>query len=74
MTGDWRDDALCAETDLDAFFPEQGQPNHRAKKICARCEVAVQCLAYALTNDEHHGIWGGTSEKDRKLIRRERAA
>jgi WhiB family redox-sensing transcriptional regulator len=31
------------------------------------------CLEHALANNEHHGIWGGTSERERRRIRRIRA-
>jgi hypothetical protein len=34
----WREDALCAETDPEAFFPEKGGSTREAKKICTGCE------------------------------------
>ena len=61
----WQDEALCAETDPEAFFPEGGETGRRAKKICGRCPVAKECLDYALGNDITFGIWGGTSPKER---------
>lgn len=61
---------LCAQTDPEAFFPNKGGSNREAKRICARCDVREDCLAYALAHDERFGIWGGTSELDRKAIRR----
>jgi WhiB family transcriptional regulator, redox-sensing transcriptional regulator len=73
-TGDWRQWGRCAETDPDEFFPEKGSTTRHAKRICAGCEVRTQCLDYALEADERFGIWGGTSERERRLIRRERAA
>lgn len=66
----WQDDALCAETDLEAFFPEKGGSTRDAKKICASCDVATQCLAYAMKSDERFGIWGGLSERQRRALRR----
>lgn len=62
---DWMGDALCAQTDPETFFPEKGQSGRPAKEICARCPVASQCLDYALTTGAS-GVWGGTSEKDRR--------
>lgn len=67
---DWRDDALCAETDPEEFFPEKGGSNRAAKRICARCPVTAECLEYALEHDERYGLWGGLSERERRRIRR----
>ncbi|CAA9259400.1 MAG: Transcription_WhiB [uncultured Blastococcus sp.] len=66
----WQEQALCAETDPEAFFPEKGGSTREAKKICTGCEVKAQCLEYALSNDERFGIWGGLSERERRRLRR----
>ncbi len=66
----WQTDALCAQTDPEAFFPEKGGSTRDAKKICASCEVRAQCLEYALQNDERFGIWGGLSERERRKLRK----
>lgn len=66
----WQADALCAQTDPEAFFPEKGGSTREAKKICQQCEVSAQCLEYALQNDERFGIWGGLSERERRRLRR----
>jgi WhiB family redox-sensing transcriptional regulator len=66
----WQTDALCAQTDPEAFFPEKGGSTRDAKKICASCEVRNQCLEYALKNDERFGIWGGLSERERRKLRK----
>jgi WhiB family redox-sensing transcriptional regulator len=70
----WQTDALCAQTDPEAFFPEKGGSTRDAKKICTTCEVKAQCLDYALSNDERFGIWGGLSERERRRLRRARSA
>lgn len=67
---DWKARGLCAQTDPDAFFPEKGGATRDAKAVCAACEVRVQCLEYALDRDERFGIWGGTSEFERKKLRK----
>lgn len=67
----WQADALCAQTDPEAFFPEKGGSTREAKRICEGCEVRSQCLDYALANDERFGIWGGLSERERRKLRRE---
>lgn len=66
----WQEYALCAESDGDAWFPEEGQPNSAAKAICRLCEVREECLEYALANDEAFGIWGGLSEHERRRLGR----
>ena len=66
----WQTDALCAQTDPEAFFPEKGGSTRDAKKICTTCDVAAQCLEYALQNDERFGIWGGLTERERRKLKR----
>ena len=68
----WRLDALCAETDPEAFFPEKGGSTREAKRVCAGCAVRTECLESALTNDERFGIWGGLSERERRRLRLQR--
>ncbi|QCP06516.1 WhiB family transcriptional regulator [Brevibacterium sp. CS2] len=67
----WQDQALCAQTDPEAFFPEKGGSTREAKKVCASCEVRTQCLEYALENDERFGIWGGLSERERRRLKKQ---
>ena len=69
----WRERALCAETDPEAFFPEKGGSTREAKKVCTGCEVRAECLEFALSNDERFGIWGGLSERERRRLRRRAA-
>lgn len=66
----WQDEALCAQTGADFFFPEPGSSVREAKSICGRCEMRSACLEYALANDERFGVWGGLSEKERHQLRR----
>lgn len=70
----WQDQALCAQTDPDAFFPEQGGSSRQAKAICTQCPVRRECLTYALDNAERFGVWGGYSERERRVIARSRMA
>lgn len=67
----WQTDALCAQTDPEAFFPEKGGSTRDAKRVCTTCDVRAQCLEYALQNDERFGIWGGLSERERRKLKRE---
>lgn len=66
----WQADALCAQTDPEAFFPEKGGSTREAKRVCEGCEVRSECLDYALANDERFGIWGGLSERERRRLRK----
>ncbi|MFM2321457.1 MAG: hypothetical protein RL612_604 [Actinomycetota bacterium] len=66
----WQADAICAQTDPEAFFPEKGGSTREAKKICGGCDVKAQCLEYALKNDERFGIWGGLSERERRKLKK----
>ncbi|SFF95610.1 WhiB family transcriptional regulator [Blastococcus tunisiensis] len=68
----WRVDALCAETDPEAFFPEKGGSTREAKRVCAGCPVRAECLEFALAGDERFGIWGGLSERERRRVRVQR--
>ena len=67
---EWQADALCSQTDPEAFFPEKGGSTRDAKRICQGCEVKAQCLEYALANDERFGIWGGLSERERHKLKK----
>lgn len=66
----WQERALCAQTDPEAFFPEKGGSTREAKKVCLSCDVRVECLEYALEQDERFGIWGGLSERERRRLKK----
>jgi WhiB family redox-sensing transcriptional regulator len=71
---DWQEQALCTQTDPEAFFAEKGGSAKDAKKTCRACPVRAECLEYALAHGERFGIWGGESERDRRRMKRLRAA
>ncbi len=66
----WQAEALCAQTDPEAFFPEKGGSTREAKRVCQNCTVRAECLEYALAHDERFGIWGGLSERERRKLKR----
>ena len=70
----WQDQALCAQTDPESFFPEKGGSTREAKKVCLACEVREECLESAIANDERFGIWGGLSERERRKLKKTGAA
>jgi WhiB family redox-sensing transcriptional regulator len=65
----WVEEALCAQTDPEMFFPKKGASNTAAKKICKQCPVTDDCLDWALRHHEV-GVWGGMSAYQRKAERR----
>lgn len=66
----WMDDAACAQTDPDMFFPEKGGSTRAAKRICGGCDVQETCLEYALATGQQEGIWGGLSVRERRATGR----
>ena len=72
----WRDLAACRGEDPRLFFPATGDPVRQARAICAACPVRIACLRYALADPValRHGIWGGTTPRHRREIRRRTAA
>jgi WhiB family redox-sensing transcriptional regulator len=71
VPGPWVSDALCAERDPEVFYPEKGERSEPAIAICRQCPVRRACLDYALDHNEY-GVWGGTSETQRRQIRAKR--
>jgi WhiB family redox-sensing transcriptional regulator len=72
---DWRALGACRDEDPDLFFPITSTgPSARqvnlAKAVCGRCRVQRECLRFALATRQDHGVWGGTTEEERKLMRR----
>ncbi|MEU6305864.1 WhiB family transcriptional regulator [Streptomyces sp. WAC 01325] len=71
---DWRGHAACRHEDPDLFYPigTSGPTvlqTEQAKAVCRRCPVRDQCLRWALDMDQFIGIWGGTSEAERRALR-----
>lgn len=76
---EWRDAALCRDTDPALFFPVGTTGNalvqiDQARVVCGECKVAAECLSYALETNQDSDIWGGLTEEERRVIRRKRVA
>jgi WhiB family redox-sensing transcriptional regulator len=70
---DWREDAACVQhAGTVDFFPERGASVREAKAVCAACAVRTPCLEYAMRWNHLSGVWGGLSERERRLLRRRR--
>ncbi|MBT2273469.1 WhiB family transcriptional regulator [Rhodococcus qingshengii] len=74
--GQWRAFARCRTEDSAIFFPPDGErPTARtvregiAKRMCRSCPVRMQCLNFALSTGQQHGIWGTTTPPERHNLR-----
>jgi WhiB family redox-sensing transcriptional regulator len=72
---DWRDHAACRDTNPDLFFPVGTtgpaiSQIEAAIAVCNQCEAKTACLEFALATNQESGIWGGTSEEERRKIRK----
>lgn len=68
----WRSMGACRGLDPDIFFPDSDEQVREAKEICFGCDVRVSCLEHALASREKVGVWGGTTERERRRIIRQR--
>ncbi len=68
---EWMQHGACRGVATTLFFPERGVDASEAKKVCATCPVKDECLDYALRTCQKIGIWGGTSEFERRAMRKE---
>lgn len=65
----WTYDAICRQTDPEAFFPEKGGDFHQAVAICNGCPVRRPCLEKAMRDEAgknrnlRMGIWGGLTPR-----------
>ena len=72
---EWRDLAACLDHTRAVFFPagESGaaaRQLEQVKSICSGCPVRLECLGYAVETGQRFGVWGGTDEEERKVLRR----
>ncbi len=73
---EWRRAAACRDLDPNLFFPvgvtgAALEQIAAAKSICAGCQVEDACLSFAITTNQEFGVWGGTSEEERRVLRRQ---
>jgi WhiB family redox-sensing transcriptional regulator len=71
----WRDVAACRDTDPDLFFPVGTtgpaiEQIESAKAVCRICPALEQCLEFALATNQESGVWGATSEDERRKLRK----
>ena len=82
----WQKDSLCKKElrfvpetkehvpyEYDDFYPPTGKTvSEQVKDMCDRCPVKDECLEFALAYPEKYGYWGGTTEKQREVIKQQR--
>jgi WhiB family redox-sensing transcriptional regulator len=69
----WQQQAACKGVGVDAFVIGKGGRYSR-RELCDGCSVRQECLEAALADPELVGLWGGTTEGERREIRRQRVA
>jgi WhiB family redox-sensing transcriptional regulator len=80
----WQLRGACRSGSDGMFFhpdrergPARQDRDERAKAVCARCPVIVECRRHAIAAEEPYGVWGGQDERERRLViarrRRDRA-
>ena len=68
----WQSDAACKGIPVSMFYPERGRPvPDTVRTVCKDCPVKRDCLEHGL-HYEKYGVWGGMTEDQRQVIRRER--
>lgn len=65
--------AACIGVGEGIMDGETNADTAKAKEFCGTCVIKEACLEYALVNKIDHGVWGGTSRKERNKIRRARS-
>jgi len=73
---EWRDHAACRDTNPDLFFPVGTtgpaiEQIEQAKAVCRTCPSQAPCLEFALATNQDSGVWGGTSEEERRKLRKQ---
>ena len=72
---DWQSEAACRGEGTRKWVGDgEGAPYAAQKAVCAECPVREPCLAFALANKSLMGCWGGTTEAERRELRRRAAA
>jgi WhiB family redox-sensing transcriptional regulator len=68
----WEPYGACLGVDPDLFFLDRTEHASEAKRVCRSCPVVGECLEFALRTNQKFGVWGATSPRERRKLRRER--
>ena len=67
----WQLRAACRAHEAELFFAVDSESVCAALAVCESCEVRDPCLAQAMACQEHFGVWGGTTETERRRVFRQ---
>lgn len=67
----WVAHAACKYSDTSLFYDPEDSEIAAAVAVCRTCPVQAECLAFALETGENFGVWGGTTETERKKLWRQ---
>jgi WhiB family redox-sensing transcriptional regulator len=74
MRSEWQQQAACRGHGPADFVRGPRSDYAALRELCASCPVRAECLEYALAEESLTGLWGGTSDAERRIIRRSRVA
>ena len=62
------DMGACRDVDPSIMCPapEDEGGARRARAVCTRCTVRLECLALALRTEHLDGVWGGLTASERE--------
>lgn len=66
----WMAAAACAGINDATMHPDTDAQAEAAKTICRPCTVRAACLTYAYATDDRHGVLGGLTAEERRVLRR----
>lgn len=69
---EWMTRAACRDANPEWFYPKStlSPEAQQALRICRGCPVAEECFRDAMENNEHLGIRGGKTPRQRKKLRK----
>jgi WhiB family transcriptional regulator, redox-sensing transcriptional regulator len=74
MLSEWHQEAACRGRGPDDFVRGPKADYGSTRELCASCPVRLECLEFALSDESLTGLWGGTTDMERKLMRGRRVA
>lgn len=67
----WAVYSACRDADPELFFAKTRADERAALAVCSACPVVEECLEFAIETRARFGIWGGQTEKQRKILERQ---
>jgi WhiB family redox-sensing transcriptional regulator len=71
---EWHQLASCRGMGHGAFVRGEAADYGPTRELCAGCPVRQECLEAALADSDLVGLWGGTTDRERREMRRSRVA